>query len=191
MKLLLIDNFDSFTWNLVQAFRSLGAGVEVVRNDAVDPDAVRRRRPDAIVLSPGPKGPADSGGCAGIVRDLGARLPVLGVCLGLQVIADACGARVRRSANPMHGKTSRISHDGRGVFSGLPGSFEAMRYHSLVVDRETLPADLEISATSEDGEIMGVRHRRWPMEGVQFHPESYRTPAGPDLLRNFLRSTGR
>lgn len=189
--ILLVDNYDSFTWNLVQAFRSLGAPVEVVRHDSVDAADARRRAPRAVVISPGPKGPAEAGRSAEIVRELGPRVPVLGVCLGLQVIAEVFGGRVRRAGTPMHGKTSRVTHGGRGIFAGLPSPMEAMRYHSLAVEASSLPSELELTASSEEGEVMGLRHREWPVEGVQFHPESYRTPEGLALLRNFLRSAGR
>jgi anthranilate synthase/aminodeoxychorismate synthase-like glutamine amidotransferase len=186
--LLVIDNYDSFTWNLVQAFQALGAEVEVARNDALAPEEIEARRPERIVLSPGPCTPREAGVSNLVLRRLAGRVPVLGVCLGHQCIAHAFGGSIRRAGRPVHGKTSLVRHDGRGCFAGLPSPFEAMRYHSLVVDEKGLPEDLEVSARSESGEIMGLRHRRWPLEGVQFHPESYRTPFGERLLANFLRA---
>jgi anthranilate synthase/aminodeoxychorismate synthase-like glutamine amidotransferase len=184
--ILLVDHYDSFTWNLVQAVETLGESVEVVRHDRLDPEGVGRRSPAALILSPGPKSPREATGTADLVRRFGPSLPILGVCLGHQCIADAFGAKVVRG-RPFHGKTSDVRHDARGVFAGLANPLSAMRYHSLVVDESTLPPDLEISARTVDGEIMGLRHRTWPLEGVQFHPESYRTPAGLELLRNFIK----
>ena len=185
--ILLIDNYDSFTYNLVQALGSLGAQVETLRNDAVTPEELEARSPERIVISPGPCTPRESGISNRVIRRFAGRVPILGVCLGHQCIAHAFGAQVVRAARPMHGKTSEISHDGEGVFAGLPNPFTAMRYHSLVVDERTLPAEFAVSARTSDGEVMGFRHREWPLEGVQFHPESYRTEAGAALLRNFLR----
>jgi len=185
--ILLIDNYDSFTYNLVQALGSLGAGVETVRNDALTPEEVEARAPDRIVISPGPCTPRESGISNRVIRRLAGRIPILGVCLGHQCIAHAFGGRIVRAARPMHGKTSEIRHDGAGLYAGLPNPFPAMRYHSLVVDETTMPEDFLVTARSGDGEVMGLRHREWPLEGVQFHPESYRTGAGLDLLRNFLR----
>jgi anthranilate synthase/aminodeoxychorismate synthase-like glutamine amidotransferase len=179
---LVIDNYDSFTYNLVQALGSLGAAPRVLRNDA----DLASLSPERVVISPGPRGPRDAGGSLDAVRRWAGRVPLLGVCLGHQCLAVAFGAAVARARRPMHGKTSRVSHDGRGVFAGLPDPLTVMRYHSLVVDETTLPAELRVSARSEDGEIMGLRHARWPVEGVQFHPESYRSEAGLELLRNFL-----
>jgi len=184
--ILLIDNYDSFTYNLVQALGSLGAEVEAVRNDAVTPEEVEARAPERIVISPGPCTPRESGISNRVIRRLAGRIPILGVCLGHQCIAHAFGARIVRASRPMHGKTSEIRHDGEGVFARLPNPFSAMRYHSLVVDESTLPAEFAVTARTGDGEVMGLRHREWPLEGVQFHPESYRTGAGIDLLRNFL-----
>ena len=184
--ILLVDHYDSFTWNLVQAFEILGESVEVVRHDRVDLEAVERKAPGRIVLSPGPRSPKEAGGTAALIRHFAGRMPILGVCLGHQCIADAYGARVVRG-RPFHGKTSRVNHDGRGVFERLENPLAAMRYHSLVVDETTLPPELEGTARTESGELMGLRHKSLPLEGVQFHPESYRTPAGLDLLRNFLR----
>jgi anthranilate synthase/aminodeoxychorismate synthase-like glutamine amidotransferase len=185
--LLVIDNYDSFTYNLVQALGALGAAVEVVRNDAVTARDVERRAPERIVLSPGPRTPAEAGVTNEVLRRLGGRLPILGVCLGHQCIAHVLGGRVGRARRPVHGKTSLVRHDGAGVFAGLPNPLRAMRYHSLLVEEEGLPAELEISARTPEGEIMGLRHRAWPLEGVQFHPESYRTESGLELLRNFLK----
>jgi anthranilate synthase/aminodeoxychorismate synthase-like glutamine amidotransferase len=185
--ILLIDNYDSFTYNLVQALGSLGAEVETLRNDAVTPEEVDALAPERIVISPGPCTPRESGISNRVIRRFAGRVPILGVCLGHQCIAHAFGALVVRAKRPMHGKTSEIRHDGEGVFAGLPNPFSAMRYHSLVVDEGTLPAEFVVTARTADGELMGFRHRQWPLEGVQFHPESYRTEAGAALLRNFLR----
>jgi len=184
--ILLIDNYDSFTYNLVQALGSLGAEVETVRNDALTPEEIEARAPARIVISPGPCTPRESGVSNRVIRRLGERIPILGVCLGHQCIAHAFGARIIRAGRPMHGKTSEIRHDGSHLYAGLPNPFPAMRYHSLVVDETTLPADFVVTARSAEGEIMGLRHKTWPLEGVQFHPESYRTETGLDLLRNFL-----
>ena len=184
--ILLVDNYDSFTYNLVQALGSLGARVETVRNDAVTPEEVEARAPERIVISPGPCTPRESGISNRVIRRFAGRVPILGVCLGHQCIAHAFGARIVRAAKPMHGKTSDIRHDGEGVFARLPNPFPAMRYHSLVVDESTLPAEFVVTARTGDREVMGLRHRDWPLEGVQFHPESYRTGAGMDLLKNFL-----
>ena len=185
---LVIDNYDSFTFNLVQALGSLGAAVEVVRNDALSPEEVERLLPDRLLISPGPKGPRDAGISVALVRRLAGKLPIFGVCLGHQCIAEAFGASTVRARLPMHGKTSRVRHDGRGVFAGLPDPLEAMRYHSLVVEEASLPAELRATAHSEEGELMGLRHAAWAVEGVQFHPESYRTEAGLALLGNFLKT---
>ena len=184
--ILLIDNYDSFTYNLVQALGSLGAEVETVRNDALTPEEVEARAPERIVISPGPCTPRESGVSNRVIRRLAGRVPILGVCLGHQCIAHAFGGRVVRARRPMHGKTSEIRHDGAGLYAGLPNPFPAMRYHSLIVDETALPEDFLVTARTEEGDVMGLRHRTWPVEGVQFHPESYRTGAGLDLLRNFL-----
>ena len=184
--LLLIDNYDSFTYNLAHLFAELGAEVVVRRNDAITVDEALRLAPSHLVISPGPGRPSGAGISVELVRRLGPTTPILGVCLGHQAIGQAFGGTVSRARKQMHGKTSRIHHDGRGVFEGLPQDFEATRYHSLVVLDENLPADLEVSARAEDGEIMGLRHRRFPVEGVQFHPESILTGQGKALLRNFL-----
>lgn len=184
--ILMIDNYDSFTYNLVQAFRGLGADMQVVRNDAMDVDGIRALAPSAIVLSPGPGNPDSAGVTLDAVKAFAGKLPMLGVCLGHQSIAQAFGGKIVHAKRLMHGKTSRIHHDGRGIFSGLPQEFAAMRYHSLAVDRETLPECLEISAESEDGEIMGLRHKSMPIESVQYHPESIGTPEGERQMRNFI-----
>jgi anthranilate synthase/aminodeoxychorismate synthase-like glutamine amidotransferase len=184
--ILVVDNYDSFTYNLVQYLGELGARMEVVRNDAVSVDDVARMRPERIVISPGPGTPDQAGVSLDLIRRLGPTTPILGVCLGHQAIGQAFGATVARAGHQMHGKTSEISHDARGVFAGLPNPFTATRYHSLVILRDTVPDALEVTASAEDGEIMGVRHRGWPIEGVQFHPESILTVEGKRLLKNFL-----
>jgi anthranilate synthase component II len=184
---LVIDNYDSFTYNLVQYLGELGADVHVMRNDAVSIGEVCAARPKHIVISPGPGRPEQAGVTMDVIRQLGSTIPVLGVCLGHQAIGAVFGGNVVRAGVPMHGKTSTIEHDGRGVFNGISGPFLASRYHSLVVSDTGLPADLEVSArTREDGVIMGLRHRRWPVHGVQFHPESILTGEGRRILRNFL-----
>ncbi|UNK56401.1 aminodeoxychorismate/anthranilate synthase component II [Pseudoxanthomonas daejeonensis] len=189
--LLMIDNYDSFTFNLVQYLQSLGAEVKVVRNDAMTVEEIAGLAPERIVISPGPCTPNEAGVSLEVIRRLGATTPILGVCLGHQGIGQAYGGKVVRAGNIMHGKTSRIRHEGRGVFAGLPDAYEATRYHSLVVERASLPEALEITAWTEnaDGsfeEIMGLRHREHPVEGVQFHPESILTEHGHALLKNFL-----
>jgi len=184
--ILVIDNYDSFTYNLVQYLGELGATLQVARNDALDVDAVARLAPERIVISPGPGNPDQAGVSLEVIRRLGATTPILGVCLGHQAIGQAFGATVARARTQMHGKTSDIRHDGRGVFAGLSNPFVATRYHSLVVLPDTVPADLEVTARAEDGEVMGLRHRRYPVEGVQFHPESILTVEGKRLLANFL-----
>ncbi len=183
---LVIDNYDSFTYNLVQYLGELGAETEVRRNDQVSLAEIERLQPDRIVISPGPKTPSEAGICLDLIRIFAGKIPVLGVCLGHQAIGQAFGGRVIRAPEIMHGKTSLITHDGRTIFSGLPNPFPAARYHSLIVERETLPDCLAISATSPDGLIMGLRHKELAVEGVQFHPESVLTGAGMQLLRNFL-----
>ena len=183
----VIDNYDSFTYNLVQYLGELGAEVRVVRNDAASVDEVAATRPDRIVISPGPGRPEDAGMTMAVIRALGEKTPILGVCLGHQAIGAVFGGRVVRASVPMHGKTSTIEHNSRGVFSGIAEPFAASRYHSLVVSDEGLPDDLEVTArTREDRVIMGLRHRTWPVHGVQFHPESILTGEGLRLLRNFL-----
>jgi anthranilate synthase component 2 len=186
--LLMIDNYDSFTFNLVQYFAELGEDVRVVRNDQIDLAGIADLKPDRLVLSPGPCSPAEAGICVSAIREFKGRLPILGVCLGHQAIGAALGGRVIRARVQMHGKASTIATDGRGVFKDLPSHFSVIRYHSLAIERETLPPELEISATAEDGEIMGVRHRELPLEGVQFHPESILSEHGHAMLRNFLQS---
>jgi anthranilate synthase component 2 len=185
MKLLMIDNYDSFTYNLVHLFEELGAEVVVHRNDAIDVEAAIALAPDRLVVSPGPGRPADAGVSVEMIRRLGPTVPTLGVCLGHQAIVEAFGGEVGQARALLHGKASRIRHDGRGVFEGLPAEIEAGRYHSLAA--VTVPDELIVSARTEDGEVMGVRHRTLPIEGVQFHPESVLTPLGPELGRNFLR----
>jgi anthranilate synthase/aminodeoxychorismate synthase-like glutamine amidotransferase len=189
MTLLVIDNYDSFTYNLVQYLGELGAELDVRRNDAVSVEEVEALAPDAIVISPGPCTPAEAGISVPLVRQLGAAIPILGVCLGHQAIAEAYGGRVVRAARVMHGKTSPIRHSGRGLFDGLPSPLEVMRYHSLIAERASLPAELEIVAVADDDsdEVHAVRHRTNPVWGVQFHPESIMTAGGKSLLANFLR----
>jgi anthranilate synthase/aminodeoxychorismate synthase-like glutamine amidotransferase len=187
---LLIDNYDSFTYNLVQELGELGAEPVVHRNDAIDLEGIRSASPDALVISPGPGRPEDAGISLRVVRDLAGEMPILGVCMGLQCIGQAYGGKVVPAPTLMHGKTSAVFHSDAGVFSGLPNPFEATRYHSLVVERESLPDSLEVTAETADGVVMGLRHREHPLEGVQFHPESILTPAGRDLLANFLAAAG-
>ena len=190
--LLMIDNYDSFTYNLVQYFGELGAEVRVFRNDEITLDGITALAPRHLVLSPGPCSPAEAGICVDAIRHFKGRLPILGVCLGHQAIGAALGGRVVRARVQMHGKASTIAADGRGVYTGLPERFEVIRYHSLAIERESLPAEIEISSSTDDGEIMGVRHRELaataaPLEGVQFHPESIQSEHGHALLKNFLR----
>jgi len=186
--ILVIDNYDSFTYNLVQYLGELGADLRVVRNDALSVDEVIALRPERLVISPGPGTPDDAGVSLDVIRRLGASTPILGVCLGHQAIGQAYGATVARAQTQMHGKTSQIRHDDAGVFVGLSNPFTATRYHSLAVLKDTVTPDLEVTAWSEDGEIMGMRHRHHPVEGVQFHPESILTIEGKKLLANFLES---
>ena len=188
--ILLIDNYDSFTYNLYQYLGELGAEVVVRRNDALTVEEVVALGPERIVVSPGPCTPQEAGISVEVIRQLGGRVPILGVCLGHQAIGAAFGGAIVRAPVVMHGKLSRVRHDGRGVFADLPQEFVATRYHSLIVERESLPDCLEISAETADGIIMGLRHREWAIEGVQFHPEAILTEHGHDLLRNFL-SRGR
>jgi len=188
IKILMIDNYDSFTFNLVQYLGELGAEVTVKRNDAMDVAGVWALKPDAIVLSPGPCTPHEAGICVPILRELAGEIPILGVCLGHQCIGEAFGGKVVRAGRLMHGKTSPILHDHKALFAGLPSPFEAIRYHSLLVERDSMPDCLEISAWTAEGEIMGLRHKQYAIEGVQFHPESILTQHGKDLLRNFLES---
>ena len=193
MNVLMIDNYDSFTYNLVQYLGELGAQVNTIRNDAIDVAGIRAIGPDAVVLSPGPCTPNEAGVCLDVVAELGGKLPILGVCLGHQAIGQALGGKVVRARSVMHGKTSMMHHNNQGIFNGLDNPFEATRYHSLVVDRDSLPDSLVETAwtafdedAAQRDEIMGFRHREWPLEGVQFHPESILTRHGHDLLRNFL-----
>ncbi len=187
-RVLVVDNYDSFTWNLVQDLGEMGAEVMVHRNDAISVAGAAALRPDAIVVSPGPGRPEDAGISMAIVAELGPRVPVLGVCLGHQCVGQAYGARVVRSPQIVHGKTSPIHHRGQGVLAGLESPFEATRYHSLVVEESSVPPDLEVTAWTADGLVMGLRHRQHPVEGVQFHPESVLTSVGRRILRSFLSS---
>ncbi len=189
--LLMIDNYDSFTFNLVQYFGELGEEVRVLRNDEIDVAGIAALRPDRLVLSPGPCSPAEAGVCVEAIRAFTGKLPILGVCLGHQAIGAALGGKIVRAKTQMHGKTDVITTDERGVYTGLPRQFTVIRYHSLVIEQATRPAELEITATSQDGEIMGVRHTalagtKTPLEGVQFHPESILTEHGHAMLKNFL-----
>ncbi len=186
-KILMVDNYDSFTYNLVQYLGELGQELIVHRNDKITLEQVKRLKPDRIVISPGPGSPKDAGVSREIIRELGPKIPLLGVCLGHQCIGEVYGGVVERNYRLMHGKTSMIRHDGKGVFKGLPNPFEATRYHSLVVRRQGFPKGLEITAETKEKEIMGLRHRVFPIYGVQFHPESILTKSGMQLLRNFLR----
>jgi anthranilate synthase component II len=186
--LLMIDNYDSFTYNLVQYFSELGVDVTTVRNDQIDVAGIAALKPSRLVLSPGPCTPNEAGVCLEALRHFAGKLPVLGVCLGHQAIGAAFGGKVVRAAVPMHGKTSRVKHSERGMFAGLPQGFDVVRYHSLVVERESLPEALEVTAEVDNGEIMGLRHRILPVEGVQFHPESILTEHGHAMLKNFLQT---
>ena len=184
--ILVIDNYDSFTYNLVQYLGEMGAELDVRRNDTLTLADVAAMGPEKILISPGPGTPDDAGITLDLIREFGPRTPIFGVCLGQQAIGQALGGRVVRADRLMHGKTSLVHHTGQGVFHGLPTPLEATRYHSLVVERATLPESLEITAHSDDGEIMGLRHKSWPLEGVQFHPESVLTEHGKQMVRNFL-----
>ncbi len=184
--ILVIDNYDSFTYNIVQYLGEMGADIEVVRNDELSVAEILRKKPKQILISPGPCSPKEAGVSVDVIKELAGKIPILGVCLGHQSIGYAFGGDIIRAKRLMHGKTSDISHDGKGVFKGLPNPFKATRYHSLAIKKETLPDCLEVTATSEDGEIMGVRHKTLPVEGVQFHPESILTESGKQLLKNFL-----
>lgn len=194
MKILIIDNYDSFTFNLYQYVgelleeKKLSFTLDVFRNDKITINEINKRKYDKIIISPGPGDPSDKayfGVCSEVITGIGRKTPVLGVCLGMQGIAYYFGGRVVRAKLPMHGKTSLISHDGKGVFKGLPQKLEVMRYHSLIAEKETLPSDLEITAQADD-EIMGLRHKKYPIEGIQFHPESFATEGGKEMLKNFL-----
>jgi anthranilate synthase component 2 len=186
VKLLMIDNYDSFTYNLVQYFGELGADVEVHRNDEITIDEIEAKGPDRLVVSPGPCSPAEAGISVAAIRHFAGKLPILGVCLGHQAIGAALGGRIIRAQQLMHGKTSEITTTREGVFAGLPEKFTVNRYHSLAIERESCPQDLKVTAWTADGEIMGVRHKTLPVEGVQFHPESILTEHGHALLKNFL-----
>ena len=185
--ILMIDNFDSFTWNLVQYMMQLGHEVKVIRNDEMTAEQIEKNKPSHIVISPGPGNPKDSGVSLDVLRKLSGRIPILGVCLGHQAIGEVFGGKVVRAQSIMHGKTSKIFHGGKGVFSGIPDGFTATRYHSLAIERNSVPECLEVTAKTEDGEIMGVQHKTLQVHGVQFHPESILTEHGFDLLRNFLK----
>jgi len=184
--IVIIDNYDSFTYNIVQTIGGLGADVKVFRNDTVDVSFIEGLKPDRLLISPGPCTPSKAGIAIEAVRYFAGKIPILGVCLGHQSVGEAFGGEIIRATRLMHGKTSPISHDGKGVFTNLPNPFEAMRYHSLVVSEATLPECLEITAKTDQGELMGLRHKELPIEGVQFHPESIMTPDGVQLLKNFL-----
>ena len=184
--ILVIDNYDSFTYNLVQYLGELGAEVQVFRNDAITLEQIAALKPEKILVSPGPCDPPQAGISCEVIWKFGPTIPTFGVCLGHQCIGHVFGGKVVRAARLMHGKTSQIRHDGRGVFAGMPNPFEATRYHSLLVQREGLPSDLEISADTDQGEIMGLRHKKFPIQGVQFHPESILTQDGKRILKNFL-----
>jgi para-aminobenzoate synthetase component 2 len=189
-RLLLIDNYDSFTYNLVQAFMVLGADVLVHRNDQITIDEARALEPTHLCISPGPGTPYDAGVSMKMIEAFAGRIPILGVCLGHQSIVEVFGGKVVRAPRLMHGKTSLVEHDGRSILEGMPQPFQAGRYHSLIAQPESLPSELEVTARTQEGEIMGVRHRRIVIEGVQFHPESVLTPEGPVLMGNFLKQTG-
>ena len=184
--ILVIDNYDSFTYNLVQYIGELGAEMSVYRNDKISLDGIRMLKPAKIVISPGPGEPKDAGISEAVIKEFGAHIPILGVCLGHQAIGEVFGGRIVRAKSIMHGKVSRIKHDGKGVFKGIHDNFEATRYHSLVIERKSMPGELVITAETADKEIMGVRHRDLPIHGVQFHPESILTTEGKRLLKNFL-----
>jgi anthranilate synthase/aminodeoxychorismate synthase-like glutamine amidotransferase len=189
--LLVIDNYDSFTYNLVQYLSEIGQEVRVVRNDELPAAEIAALAPSHLVISPGPCTPNEAGISLEVIRTYAGKIPILGVCLGHQAIGQAFGGKVVRAPRVMHGKTSQIFHDGKGLFTGVPSPFEATRYHSLVIERTSVPPDLEVTARTADEEIMAVRHRTLPVEGVQFHPESFLTTAGKDLLRNFVARAGR
>lgn len=189
--ILMIDNYDSFTFNIVQYLEQMGETVDTYRNDKIKTDDIKSLQPKAIFLSPGPCTPAEAGITVDVVREFYKTVPIMGICLGHQSIGYAFGADVIRAGRIMHGKTSPVKHDGKTIFTGLPNPFPAGRYHSLLVQPETLPDFLEISAQTDEGEIMGLRHKEYPVEGIQFHPESVLTPQGKRIIRNFLKYTGR
>jgi anthranilate synthase component 2 len=184
--LLMIDNYDSFTYNIVQYFGELGEDVRTVRNDEISLEQIADMNPDRICISPGPKSPKDAGVSVDVLKEFKGRLPILGVCLGHQAIGEAFGGKIIRAKQVMHGKTSKIAHTGEGVFKGLPSPFTVIRYHSLAIERASLPSCLEVTAWTDDGEIMGVRHKEFDIEGVQFHPESILSEHGHAMLKNFL-----
>ena len=184
--ILVIDNYDSFTYNLVQYLGELGAVVDVRRNDAVTPDEIGRLAPEGVLISPGPGTPDSAGVSLALIAEFRSRLPLMGVCLGHQAIAQAFGARIVGAERLMHGRTSQIEHDGKGLFEGIPSPFTATRYHSLIADRDSIPDELQVSAWTAEGEVMGLRHESLPVEGVQFHPESFLTQHGHAMLKNFL-----
>ena len=186
-RILLIDNYDSFTYNLVQAFLVLGADVAVHRNDAITVEQALALESTHLVVSPGPGTPRNAGVSLRMIQAFAGRIPIFGVCLGHQSLVEAFGGKVIRAQRLMHGKVSPVLHDGKGVFAGMPQDFEAGRYHSLIAEADSMPAELEVTARTAEGEIMGVRHKTWPIEGVQFHPESVLTPDGPILMGNFLK----
>ena len=190
MKLLMIDNYDSFTYNLVQYLGELGCDVVVKRNDEIKLEDVKKIKPEGVVISPGPCTPKEAGVSVELVKEFYRELPILGVCLGHQSIGVAFGGRIVKAKRLMHGKSSDIFHTGEGVFEGLPNPFSAVRYHSLVIERESLPDVLKLTAWSEDGDIMGVQHREYPVFGIQFHPESVLSEFGKDVLKNFLKAVG-
>jgi len=187
--ILMIDNYDSFTYNLVQYIEMMGVEVKVFRNDAINVDMVEKMTPEGVVISPGPGRPSGAGASIAVIKAFSGKIPILGVCLGHQAIAEAFGGVIIKAAKLMHGKTSVVNSDGKTIFAGIANPFDAMRYHSLVVERATMPECLEISAESDDGEIMGLRHRELAVEGIQFHPESIMTRVGKRILRNFLTMT--
>jgi anthranilate synthase/aminodeoxychorismate synthase-like glutamine amidotransferase len=189
--ILMIDNYDSFTFNIVQYLEQMGEAVEVFRNDKITVDRIHTLNPQVIFLSPGPGAPREAGVTVDVVRKFHQTIPIMGICLGHQSIGYAFGGEIVRAGRIMHGKVSPVHHDGKTIFAGLPDPFTAGRYHSLVVRPETLPSCLEVSAQTAEGEIMGLRHREYPVEGIQFHPESVLTPQGKRILRNFLKTTGR
>lgn len=189
--ILVIDNYDSFTYNLVQYLSEWEKDIRVFRNNRITADEIARLAPDALIISPGPGDPAQAGVSLEVIRRFAGKIPILGVCLGHQCIGEAFGGRIVRAARLMHGKTSPVMHDGKGVFRGLPNPFDATRYHSLLIEKQSMPRDLVVSAWTKEGEIMGVRHVRWPVEGVQFHPESILTADGKKLLRNFIDACAR
>ena len=184
--ILLLDNYDSFTYNLAQYLGELGCEVEVHRNDRISVEQIAQRKPERIVISPGPCTPQEAGICVELIQKLAGKIPILGVCLGHQAIGAAFGGKIIRAPKLFHGKTSQIRHDGSGLFRGLPNPFTATRYHSLIVERKSLPAELQVTAETDDDIIMGIQHRHYPLMGVQFHPESVLTDSGKQLLKNFL-----